>query len=84
MNDAPRELTALVEAHRQRLEMVQGSTPGPKAEWCERDEGVLVRASKYSSLDIHEAVFDAPPARRSIEDMDEGIRSHMQRRHARR
>ena len=29
------------------------------------------------------AVFGAPPARRSVEDMDEGIRSHLRRTHAR-
>ena len=45
-------------------------------EWCERGDEVIVRrASKYSSLDIHEAVFGKPPTRRSVEDMDEGIRS---------
>ena len=39
---------------------------------------------RYSSLDIHKIVFGHPPARRSVEDMDEGIRSHMRRTHARR
>ena len=38
----------------------------------------------YSSLDIHKAVFDGPPARRSIEDLDAGILSHRRRTHARR
>ena len=62
-----------------------GLTPGSKVEWCERGDEVIVRrASKYSSLDIHEAVFRSPPARRSVEDMDEGIGSLMQRKHARR
>ena len=62
-----------------------GLTPGSTVEWRERGDEVMVRrASKYSSLDIHEAVFGSPPARRSIEDMDEGIRSRMRRTHARR
>ena len=61
-----------------------GLTPGSTVQWCERDGEVIVRrASKYSSLDIHEAVFGAPPARRSVAAMDEGIRSHMRRTHAR-
>ena len=61
-----------------------GLTPGSRVKWCERGDEVIVRrASKYSSLDIHEAVFGTPPARRSVEDMDEGIRSHMRRTHAR-
>ena len=66
-----------------RIRRKLGLTAGSKVEWCERGEEVIVRrASKYSSLDIHEAVFDTPPARRSVEDMDEGIRSLMQRNHA--
>ena len=67
-----------------RIRRKLGLTPGSTVEWCERgDEVVVRRASKYSSLDIHEAVFDAPPARKRVEDMDEGIRSHMRRTHAR-
>ena len=67
-----------------RLRRKVGLTPGSIVEWCERgDEAVVRRASKYSSLDIHEAVFGAPPARRSVEDMDEGIRYHLRRPHAR-
>ena len=68
-----------------RIRRKLGLTPGSTVEWCERGEEVIVRrASKYSSLDIHEAVFGSPPARRSIEDMDEGIRSRVRRTHARR
>lgn len=67
-----------------RIRRKLGLTPDSRVEWCERGDEVLVRrASKYSSLDIHEAVFSAPPARRNVEDMDEGIRSHMRRTHAR-
>ena len=67
-----------------RIRRKLGLTPGSKVEWCERgDEVVVRRASKYSSLDIHKAVFGAPPTPKSIDDMDEGIRSHMRRSHAR-
>ena len=67
-----------------RIRRKLGLTPGSRLEWCERGDEVIVRrASKYSSLDIHEAVFGTPPARRSVEEMDEGIRSHVRRRHAR-
>ena len=62
-----------------------GLTPGSTVEWRERGDDVIVRrASKYSSLDIHKAAFQTRPARKSIEDMDEGIRSRMRRIHARR
>ena len=67
-----------------RIRRKLGLTPGSRVEWCERGDEVIVRrASKYSSLDIHKAVFGKPPARRSVEDMDEGIRSHVRRKHAR-
>ena len=65
---------------RQRL----GLTPGSKIEWCEVGDDMIVRqASKYSSQDIHEAVFDTPPQCRSVADMDEGIRSRARHTHAR-
>ncbi len=68
-----------------RIRRKLGVAPGSTVEWCERGEEVVVRrASKYSSLDVHKAVFSSPPARRSVEDLDEGIRSRMRRTHARR
>ena len=68
-----------------RIRRKLGLTPGSTVEWCERGDEVIVRrASRYSSQDIHDAVFGRPPARRSVEDMDEGIRSRMRRTHARR
>ena len=67
-----------------RIRRKLGLARGDTVEWCERlDEVVVRRASKYSSLEIHKAVFTALPARRSVEDMDEGIGSRMQRSHAR-
>lgn len=68
-----------------RIRRKLGLAPGSRIVWCERGEEVIVRrAAKYSSLDIHEAVFGTVPDRRSIEDMDEGIRSRTRRTHARR
>lgn len=61
-----------------------GLTPGSKIEWGETGDGVIVRrASKYSSRDIHEAVFETPPERRSVSAMDEGIRTRARHEHAR-
>ncbi len=66
-----------------RIRRKLGLTPGATVEWCERgNEVVIRRASKFSSLDIHGAVFPAIPARRSIKEMDEGIRSRMRRSNA--
>lgn len=62
-----------------------GAGPGSVLEWDEEDGAIVVRRKgKYSSLDIHNAVFpDGPPKRRTIEEMKEGIRQSMRRRHAR-
>ena len=66
-----------------RIRRRLGLTPGSKIEWCESGGEVVVRrASKFSSQDIHEAVFDKPPEPRSVADMDEGIRSRARRKHA--
>ena len=65
-----------------------GLTSGAKIEWCERGEEVVVRrATKYSSRDIHDALFAppaSPPRPRTLEEMDAGVRALMQRKHARR
>ena len=62
-----------------------GLVPGSKVEWCEQGDDVIVRcASKYTSHDIHAALFATPPSRRSVADMDEGIRASLRAKHARR
>ena len=66
-----------------RIRRRLGLTPGSKIEWCEIGDDVIVRrAAKFSSRDIHEAVFGTPPERRSVADMDAGIRSRARRKHA--
>ena len=66
-----------------RIRRRLGLTSGSKIEWCESGGEVIVRrASKHSSQDIHDAVFDRPPETRSVADMDEGIRARARRRHA--
>ena len=62
-----------------------GLTPGSKVEWCVQGDDVIVRrATTYTSQDIHDALFVTPPASHTVEDMKEGIRSHLRRKHARR
>lgn len=66
-----------------RIRRKLGLTPGSTVEWCERGPEVLVRrATKYSSLEIHQAVFPSPPEHKSVEEMDAGIGTHVRRRHA--
>ena len=67
---------------RRRLGLVPGST----LEWEAAGDTIVVRkAGKYSSKDIHDALFGGgkPPVRTSIEDMDEAIATHLVEKHAR-
>jgi AbrB family looped-hinge helix DNA binding protein len=64
---------------RQRL----GVGPGSVLEWDEEDGRVIVRkAGRYTSLDIHRALFPKTPKRRTLPELKEGIRRHIRRRHA--
>jgi len=64
---------------RQRL----GIGPGSVLEWDEEGGQVVVRkAGRYTSEDIHRALFPTPPQRRSLSELKEGIRRHIRRRHA--
>jgi antitoxin PrlF len=63
-----------------------GIEPGAVLEWDE-DGGTIVvrRAGRYSFEDIHRALFPkGPPKRRTLEQMKQGIRRYVRKRHARR
>jgi len=62
-----------------------GAGPGSVLEWDEQGGNVVVRrAARFSSEDIHRALFGAKtPETRSPEEMKEGIRSYARRRYAR-
>lgn len=62
-----------------------GIGPGSAIEWEERDGEILVRrAGRYSSAEMHAAVFaDELPAPKSLQDLKEGVRAHMRKKHAR-
>ena len=62
-----------------------GVGPGAVLEWDEENGQVIVRrAGRYSSEDIHRALFRKPPEAKSLEDLKEGVRRHIKGRHARR
>ncbi|MEP7010418.1 MAG: AbrB/MazE/SpoVT family DNA-binding domain-containing protein [Acidobacteriota bacterium] len=61
-----------------------GIGPGSVLEWDQEGEKILIRrAGLYSSEDLHQALFDTPPRTRSLEELKEGIRSSIKKRHAR-
>ena len=59
---------------------------GPRSvlEWNEEGEKVVVRrVARYSSEDIHRKLFPkGPPKPRTLEELKEGIRRYMRKRHA--
>lgn len=62
-----------------------GVGPGSVVEWEDEGDKVVVRrAARYSSEDIHRAVFAEPPERRSSAEFKAGIAEHMRKKHARR
>jgi AbrB family looped-hinge helix DNA binding protein len=63
-----------------------GLAPGSVLEWDEKDDGQIVvrRAGKYTTLEIHRALFpDGPPKRRTLEELNEGKRQYIRERYAR-
>jgi antitoxin PrlF len=62
-----------------------GLRPGSILEWHEEGEKILVsRAGRYTSEDIHRALFPKrPPKRHTIEEMNAGIRRYVKARRAR-
>jgi AbrB family looped-hinge helix DNA binding protein len=66
---------------RRRLGVGSGST----LEWEVRgNHAVVRRAGKYTSEDLHSALFPEPPATRSLSELRQGIRAAVVKRHARR
>lgn len=55
-------------------------------EWKEDGDKIIVqRAGKFSSEDIHKALFpEGAPAPKSLDDLKEGVRRYVRERHARR
>ena len=62
-----------------------GIGPGSVLEWHEEGDQVVVRkAGRYTSEDIHRALFPTPPTPRTLDELKEGIRRHLRAKHARR
>jgi AbrB family looped-hinge helix DNA binding protein len=62
-----------------------GIGPGSVLEWEQEGDKVVVRkAPKFSSIDIHNAIFKKPPQPHTIEEMDEAIARYIRKKYARR
>jgi len=66
---------------RQRL----GVGPGSVLEWDQQDEAIVVRrAGRFTSEEVHRALFPEPVPVKSSSDLKEGIRKYIRKKHARR
>ena len=62
-----------------------GIGPGSVLEWQEEGDRVVLRkAGRYTSEDIHRALFPTPPEPRTLEELKEGISRYVRRKYARR
>ncbi|MBI2194242.1 MAG: AbrB/MazE/SpoVT family DNA-binding domain-containing protein [Planctomycetes bacterium] len=62
-----------------------GVGPGSVLEWSEEDGKIVVRRSgRYTTMDIHRAIFESPPDLRTLDELQEGVRNFIRRKHARR
>jgi antitoxin PrlF len=62
-----------------------GVGPGSVLEWAEEGDQIVVRrVGEYSFEDVHQALFgETKPAPRSLEELKEGRRAYVRKRHAR-
>ena len=62
-----------------------GVGPGSVLEWTEKNDQIVVRkAGRHTLADVHAALFPAGgPAQKTATSVKEGIRRHIQRKHAR-
>jgi AbrB family looped-hinge helix DNA binding protein len=63
-----------------------GVGPGSILEWDQEGDKIVVRRSgRFTSEDIHRALFPKQgPKPRTVDEMKEGIRRYVRKRHARR
>jgi AbrB family looped-hinge helix DNA binding protein len=55
-----------------------GIGPGSILEWEEEGERIVVRrAGRFSSEDLHQALFEEAPEPRTLEELKEGVRKYV-------
>ena len=60
-----------------------GVGPGSVLEWDEQNDQVVVRkAGRYTSEEVHQAIFPKKDVKRAHSDTKEGIRAYIRKRHA--
>lgn len=60
-----------------------GIGPGSVLEWEEDGERIVVRrAGRFTSEEVHRALFPETPRPRTLEELKEGVRTSVKSRHA--
>jgi antitoxin PrlF len=60
-----------------------GIGPGSMLEWQEDGDRIVVRrVGRFTSADLHAALFSLPPKPRTLRELKAGLRAHAKRRHA--
>jgi antitoxin PrlF len=62
-----------------------GVGPGSVLEWQDEGDHIVVRrVGRFTSADIHQAVFGSEsPKKRSLDELKAGLRNYARKRHAR-
>jgi AbrB family looped-hinge helix DNA binding protein len=62
-----------------------GIGPGSVVEWEEKGDAVIIRkAGRYTSEDVHRAIFARRIPDSKVKEFDKGVRRYMKKKHARR
>ena len=66
-----------------RVRRKLGIGPGSVLEWDDDGEQVVVRrVGRYTSEEVHRALFRTPPKPRTLAELKEGVRRNIRRRRA--
>ncbi len=66
-----------------KVRQLLGVGPGSVLEWNEEGDRIVVRkAGRYSSEDIHRALFSKVPRQRTLDELRAGIGKYIKKRHA--
>ncbi len=61
-----------------------GVAPGSVLEWeADGDSVVVRRVGRFSSEDIHKAIFETAPSMKTLGELRDGVRRAVRKRHAR-
>jgi len=59
-----------------------GIGPGSTLEWAQDGDRIVIRrVGRFTSADLHQALFATPPKARTLRELKAGLKAHARRRH---